>query len=231
MSSTSPNEFLHSIVIVFLWSAGIVLSANLVVGNVFSCDLSERTLWKILLLVFALLASFLVQLPGTDLIRASAAGSVEAEEVVKQSSMTSTPICNHQDKDLEILALRRANDKLEAAVARERKRTHNAESKIKAAEKKRDDLSYELQSTKKNWRQDYLTHVDVSVLFTLARGCESDVIRSASDNFRLPTMNSSMLRSGSARKQRRCSAARSSPLSGCGRAGSTRRRQSSAVLR
>jgi len=163
MSSTSFTEFFHSIVILFLWSAAIVLSINLAVESAFSYYLSERTRWHILLLVFALLASVFVQLPGRDLTRDSAAGSAEAEDVVKQSSVTSTPICNHQDKELEILALKSANDKLEAAVARECKRTTNAESKTKLAEKKRDDMSYELQTTKENWKQDYLTHVDVSV--------------------------------------------------------------------
>jgi len=169
MSSTGFTELLHSIIIVFLWSAAVVVSVNFGVESVFSYNLSERTLWHILLLVFALLASFFVQLPGTDLTHGSTAGSVEAEDVVKQPSVTSTPICNHhEDNELEILALKSANDKLDAAVARERKRTANAESKAKLAEKKRDDLSYELHITKEKRHQDYLTHVDVSVPFHLS---------------------------------------------------------------
>ena len=163
MSSTGFTEFLHSIVIVFLWSAAVVLSINFGVESAFSYNLSERSRWHILLLVFALLASCFVQLPGTPLTPASTAGSAEGKDVVvKQPLVPSTPICNHEDREIEILALRNANAQLEAVVARERKRTDNAESKTKVAERKRDDMSYELKTTREKWTRDYLTHVDVS---------------------------------------------------------------------
>lgn len=161
MSSTGFTELLHSIVIVFLWSAAVVLSINFFVESVFSYNLSERTLWHILLLVFALLASFFVQLPGTDLTLASAAGPVEeVVDVAKQPPVTPTPITIWKENQREISALKSANNKLEAAVAKERKRTTEAESKTKDAERKRNYLSYELQTTKEKWTQDYLTHVD-----------------------------------------------------------------------
>lgn len=161
MSSTGFTEFLHSIVFVFLWSAAVVLSINFFFESVLSYDLSERTRWHILLLVFALLASFFVQLPGTDLTPVSAAGPVEEVVVVaKQPSVTPTPITVWKENQREISALKSKIDKLEAVVVKERKRTIDAESKTKDAERKRTDLNYELQTTKEKWTQDYLTHED-----------------------------------------------------------------------
>ncbi len=174
MSSSPLTEFAQRLCGLFIFSCAALLAVNLFAESALSYELSERTRWHLLLLIFTTLIA--LNLP-------SGYSDDKSEDV-----QVSKP-CNHDDTNRMIGDLRatiaRLETRLETRLEKEKANAVEAESRQKRLTGLWSKASWDLEVEQNARRQDQSDHLSVSCAFGRGHGRGVNVDCSAYRSCRL----------------------------------------------